>query len=209
MSQRASVLDETVEDIVRSYERGGPLPVDEESYVRIVEHDPDTRWELHDGLLVEKPGVSIVHGGTVIWLRDSLIPQLDRNRYLVFTDSGRLRRSTRNYFVPDLAVIPTELFHRHRQMQPDGLTVFNEPIPFVAEVWSRSTGRYDVNEKIPVYQRRGDIEIWRLQPYERALTVWRRQADGSHEEAVYNGGLVQVASLPGVTIDLDALFDFR
>jgi Uma2 family endonuclease len=194
---------------VQSYQRLGPFPVGEETYVRIALEDPDTRWELRDGLLVEKPEVSIVHGGAVIWLRDSLIHQLDRDRYLVVTDAGRLRRSAENYLIPDLAVIPTELFHRHRHSQPEGLSVFDEAVPFVTEVWSRSTGRYDISEKNPVYQRRGDLEIWRLQPYERTLTVWRRQADGSYEEAVYQGGGVQVSSLPGVTIDLDALFDFR
>ncbi|MEP6871059.1 MAG: hypothetical protein ABI939_04320 [Anaerolineaceae bacterium] len=33
------------------------------------------------------------------------------------------------------------------------------PLPFVAEVWLPSTGEYDVDEKFPQYQRRGDLEI--------------------------------------------------
>jgi Uma2 family endonuclease len=82
-------------------------------------------------------------------------------------------------------------------------------MPFVAEVWSPSTGRYDVDTKLPAYQRRGDREIWRLHPYERTLSVWQRQPDGSYREFIHHGGLVPVASLPGVAIDLDALFDFR
>jgi Uma2 family endonuclease len=89
------------------------------------------------------------------------------------------------------------------------LSIFDEPMPFVAEVWSRSTCRYDVNKKIPEYQRRGDLEIWRLHPYERTLTVWRRRPDGGYDDAVYSGGIVEIVSLPGVKIDLDALFDFQ
>ena len=77
----------------------------------------------------------------------------------------------------------------------------------MVEVWSRSTGGYDVNAKLPVYMERGDLEIWRIHPYERSLTSWVRQPDGSYQESVYRGGIVSLAALPGVTIDLDELFD--
>ena len=76
----------------------------------------------------------------------------------------------------------------------------------VVEVWSPSTGGYDVDAKLPEYQRRGDLEIWRLHPYERTQTVWRRRADGSCDESAYHGGTIEPLGLPGVTIDLDALF---
>jgi hypothetical protein len=60
---------------------------------------------------------------------------------------------------------------------------------------------------VPEYQARGDDEIWRLRPFERTLTVWRRQEDGSYVEPSVSGGTVGVASLPGVTIDLDVLLE--
>ena len=66
---------------------------------------------------------------------------------------------------------------------------------------------YDVERKLPEYRARGDLEIWRIHPYDRTLTAWRRQPDGSYLESVYRGGIVPVGSVPGVTIDLDALFD--
>lgn len=65
----------------------------------------------------------------------------------------------------------------------------------------------DVDSKLPEYQRRGDREIWRLHPFDRNLIAWRRQPDGSYSESHYTGGSVQPVALPGVTIDLDALFD--
>ena len=46
-----------------------------------------------------------------------------------------------------------------------------------------------------------------IQPYERTLTTWRRQPDGTYAEELYRGGVVPVASLAGVTIDVDALPD--
>jgi Uma2 family endonuclease len=76
----------------------------------------------------------------------------------------------------------------------------------VVEVWSPSTGGYDIDAKIPEYRRRGDLEIWRLHPFEKTLAAWRRQPDGSYTELILQGGTVQAVALPNVTIDLDALF---
>jgi Uma2 family endonuclease len=79
-------------------------------------------------------------------------------------------------------------------------------LPLVVEVWSPSTGGYDIDAKIPEYRRRGDLEIWRLHPFEKTLTAWGRQPDGSYTKRVFQGGTVQPVGLPNVTIDLDALF---
>jgi hypothetical protein len=43
--------------------------------------------------------------------------------------------------------------------------------------------------------------------YDHPLTAWRRQPDGSYAELHFDeGGTVQPVALPGVTINLDALF---
>ncbi|MBA4181238.1 MAG: hypothetical protein C0506_11670, partial [Anaerolinea sp.] len=78
---------------------------------------------------------------------------------------------------------------------------------FVAEVWSRSTGEYDVESKFPEYRARGDLEIWRIHPYEHTVTAWRRQPDASYSETFYADGTAEIASLPGVRIPLAELFD--
>ena len=77
----------------------------------------------------------------------------------------------------------------------------------MVEVWSPSTGHYDFATKLQGYRERGDAEIWFIHPYERTLTAWRRQPDGSYAEETYRGGPVPVVSLPGVVIDFDALLD--
>ncbi|MFN8557163.1 MAG: Uma2 family endonuclease [Dehalococcoidia bacterium] len=114
-------------------------------------------------------------------------------------------RSATQYYVPDVLVIPTALADR-LFAQPGAVEVYREPLPLVVEVWSPSTGRLDVDEKIPAYRQRGDAEIWRLHPYERTLMVWTRQADGGYTEAVHRHGRVRSAALPAVEIDLDAFF---
>lgn len=53
----------------------------------------------------------------------------------------------------------------------------------------------------------GDLETWRVHPYARTLTSWRRQADGSYDEQTYLEGIVRPASLPDVAIALDTLYD--
>jgi Uma2 family endonuclease len=86
------------------------------------------------------------------------------------------------------------------------LAIFSGPLPLVVEVWSSSTGDYDVDTKLPVYQERGDLEIWRIHPYARTLTSWQRQPDGSYQETIHRGGIVTPVALPGVAIDLETLF---
>jgi len=65
---------------------------------------------------------------------------------------------------------------------------------------------HDHDFKLAAYRRRGDQEVWRVDPYERTLTAWHRRSDGSDAGETHHGGVVEVRSLPGVTIDLDMLF---
>jgi len=206
MAQRAHVLDPPLEDVILAYEREGPIPVSEELYVLLALDDPDTKWELHDGLLVEKPGMSITHLSVVMLLGNRVAQQLDLGQFLVVINDGRLRRTQRAYFIPDVFVVPVDLLRRLRDAHPMGLGVIDEPLPFVAEAWSPSTGRYDVNVKIPVYKLRGDLEIWRVHPFERTVTAWRRRPDGEYDQMQFTGGKVALHALPSVVIDLDALF---
>lgn len=178
--------------------------VTEEEYQQIVLAEPERKWELVEGRLREKPGMTVSHNRVVMLLNRQLLLQLDLRQFSVFGE-GRVRRSAGNIFMPDLAVIPID-FVREIDDQPGALAIFSEPLPLVVEVWSLSTGDYDVNTKVPEYQQRGDLEIWRIHPHERTLTAWRRQPDGSYVETVYREGVVRSIALPAVAIDLAELF---
>jgi Uma2 family endonuclease len=178
----------------------------EEAYRQFALGDPQGQWELYRGELREKPGMSVEHGGVMDGLLAFLYDQLDRNEYRIRITHARLRRSADTYYVPDIAVIPTPVVQALLE-RPGSLDAYPEPLPLVVEIWSPSTGRYDINEKLPDYQERGDLEIWYVHPYERTLTAWRRRPDGAYSESVYRGGMVRPESLPGVAIDLDALFE--
>ena len=190
--------------VVASHAEGTLLTPEE--YEQLALAEPDRLWELHRGRLREKPGMTWDHTDVISFLNHLLQSQLDRSQFRVHDNGSRLRRSVKNYYMPDLAVIPLELAAGLRGRR-DRLEVFTDPLPLVVEVWSPSTGKYDVDTKLPEYQLRGDLEIWRIHPYDRSLTSWQRRPDGSYEETVYRGGPVHPVALPGVTIDLDVLFD--
>ncbi len=87
-----------------------------------------------------------------------------------------------------------------------GVETYDEPLPLVVEVWSPSTGDYDVETKLQDYQVRGDAETWRLDTCDRSLTAWVRQEDGSYATVRHTGGLVRPAALPAVEVDLALVF---
>ena len=182
------------------------MPVSDETYLRVVLEDPAGHWELHCGRLVGKPLTTTEHNDVIEALHDQLRAQLPRSQFAIRTDTGRLRRPGGSYYEPDLFVLPRALVRRLRE-HPGTFEVYDEPMPLVVEVWSPSTGALDIEEKLPEYRRRGDLEIWRIHPYQRTLTVWRRQPDGSYTETVVRGGVIAPAALPGVTVDIDALFE--
>ena len=178
----------------------------EREYRALVESDGDRLWELWEGVLVEKPPMSMKHDNSSFLLGRLLQTQLDWREFRVNVNGGKTRYTARNFSIPDVVVIPASLQLPYEN-DPRSFNAFAEPLPLVAEVWSRTTGDYDMAAKRPLYRQRGDLEIWFLHPYERTLTVWRRQPDGSCTEETYRGGIVAVAALPGVSIDLDALLN--
>jgi Uma2 family endonuclease len=179
--------------------------ISEAEYEQIVLAEPIEKWELVEGRLREKPGMSWEHLDIVMELGTLLKNQLDPAEHRVFAE-GRVRRPEATIFIPDILVVPTALGPRFRG-RPGTLAIIPDPLPLVVEVWSASTGDYDVDTKIPVYQQRGDLEIWRIHPYEKTLTSWVRQPNGMYEETVYREGVITPVALPGATIPLADLFD--
>ena len=181
------------------------MPVTQETYERIILERAEENWEVHQGRLREKPSMTFAHNDGMFEIGRQLGNQLDRRHYRVRVNAGHVRRTERTYYIPDVCVLPIHLTNPYRD-RSDVLEVYDAPLPLVVEVWSPSTGGYDVDAKLPAYRKRGDLEIWRLHPFDRVLTVWRRQPDDTYAESTYAGGRVDIASLPGVTIGLDALF---
>lgn len=157
------------------------------------------------GTSCRKPPITFAHNEVAWMIGVALGDQLGLEAFVIRVDAGLVRRSESTYYIPDVMVIPRS---EARRLFPDPNTweVYPEPLPLVIEIWSTSTGRYDVTEKLGEYQRRGDQEIWFIHPVEHTLTAWRRQPDGAYTEQIYRGGSVVPASLPDFRIDLDEIF---
>ena len=104
----------------------------EEEYEQFVLSGIDGAWELHDGRLVEKPGMTWEHHDIITLLGHLLLQQLDRAEYRVFAES-RVRGPTATIFMPDVAVIPTS-YGKDFRGRPGTLAIFSQPLPLVVEV---------------------------------------------------------------------------
>jgi Uma2 family endonuclease len=174
------------------------------AYERLALADDDRKWELWDGVPREKPGMSAAHNEVGFELGHMLRSQLKRTDYRVRVDSGKVHRPGATYFIPDVFLVPTG--YVTPKLDQRGLEIYAQRLPLVVEIWSPTTGDYDIREKLAVYRQRGDLEAWFIHPYKRTLIAWRRQSDGSFEKSIFTSGIVRPVALPGVEIDLEALF---
>jgi len=155
----------------------------------------EDRLEVHNGQLREKPSMTFRHGGISFYLGLQLGGQLDRSSFQVRINHGRLRRMEKTYYIPDVYVIPMSIITSEREASPE-LEIYAEPLLFVAELWSKSTGEYDAEEKLPEYRDRGDRVIWYLHPFERTVKAWVRQPDGSYTETPYQAAKSRSSRCP-------------
>lgn len=183
-----------------------PELISEETYRELALLGENRLLELYRGHLQEKPAVSYQHSYVASGLVELLLLQLDRGQFRVSLGQARLRVSSSTYYIPDVVVIPAGLERSLRLSQPLGIDAYEVPMPLVVEIWSPSTGAFDIEGKLPDYQKRGDLEIWYIHPYQRFLRAWRRQPDGSYVEATYRDGTVRAESLPNVECDTEMLF---
>ena len=177
-----------------------------DAYLELARNDPDGFWELWDGEPRGKPFMSWEHNDALLELAVVVANQLDRSRFRVRAGHGRVLSGGGRAFIPDVFVVPIAYGDGLRG-QPGKLEVCPGPLPFVVEIWSLTTGDYDRAVKLQTYKERGDAEIWLLHPYERILTRWVRRVSGTYAEERFAGGMVELAALPGVVVDLDALLE--
>ncbi|MGB4861413.1 MAG: Uma2 family endonuclease [Tepidiformaceae bacterium] len=165
--------------------------------------EPAEKWELLDGRVRKKPPMTMEHSDLAFELAFTIRSQVAHDQFHVRCDQGRLL-SGASYLVPDVFVVEASEALQFRGLDAT-LEAYSAPVPFVAEVWSRSTGQYDLLEKLEAYRLRGDHEIWLLHPYEKWVRINRKAADGSYSQREVAQGLIPLAALPGVTIDVGSL----
>jgi hypothetical protein len=138
-------------------------------------------------------------------LARTLISCLSKADFRVLHNAGYLRAPDRSIYLPDVAIVPGILMQRFRT-DPMLFEIYDESLPFVAEVWSPPNGLFDVDTKFPAYRLRGDAEIWRIHPFERTVTIWLKHPNGTYEETIVRSRPVNLQALPSVAIVIDDLF---
>lgn len=127
--------------------------ISEQEYRALALADADHLWERWDGVPREKPLLSMKHDNVSFYLGLVLANQLDRGVYRVDANGGKTRLSSRNYYIPDVVVIPAA-YQTPFEHDPRAFNAHADPLPLV-EIWSLTTGHYDVATKLPGYRERG------------------------------------------------------
>jgi Uma2 family endonuclease len=179
------------------------MAVKVQTFEQLALEEPAEKWELFDGRVRKKPPVTMEHYDLAFELAFMIRSQISHDEFHVRCDQGRLL-TPRSYLVPDVFVVPVASTLRFRGLDAV-VEAYSEPMPFVAEVWSRSTGDYDVAGKLAEYQSRGDAEIWLIHPYQRQVTAYRRTPSGEYASAALTGN-ASLSAVPNVDIDIDRLF---
>jgi Uma2 family endonuclease len=179
------------------------MTVTVQTFEQLALQEPTEKWELFCGRVRKKPAMAMEHYDVAFELAFAIRSQVSHDEFHVRCDQGRLMTG-RSYLVPDVFVVPAAMAARFKGLDST-LEAYAGPVPFVAEVWSRSTGDYDVSGKLAEYQARGDLEIWLMHPYEKRVTAYRRDAAGEYAAEDLPRGVVSLRALPNVKIDLAAL----
>jgi Uma2 family endonuclease len=80
------------------------------------------------------------------------------------------------------------------------------PPDLAVEVLSPSTARIDRGKKSALLAKHRVPEYWLVDPQERTLEVRIERAGSYPDPILLAGGIYQSVTLPGLTIDLEALF---
>jgi Uma2 family endonuclease len=160
---------------------------------------PEARVELINGEIIDMAPIGSRHWATVNRVDEALRYAIGK-RALVSTQSS-FRLDDHSEPLPDIGV-----FVRRDDFYAGALPTAAETLLLV-EV-ADSSARYDREIKLPLYAQRGIPELWIVDLDAKLFRVFRqpRGADYLESQATPSPGVVALAALPGVTVDLGGLF---
>ena len=160
---------------------------------------PDARVELIEGEIIDMAPIGKAHSSVVDQLTRLFVRAVGDDA--IVRVQGSVRLSQLSEPEPDLVLLkPRPDFYRNEfASTADTLLVI--------EV-SDSTLRYDRDVKVPFYARHGVPEVWIVDLQDNALLVYGSPGDGaySRQTSMVQPKTVPVTALPGVAVDLSAVF---
>jgi Uma2 family endonuclease len=160
---------------------------------------PDARVELIDGEIIDMPPIGNPHMANVNRLTRLLVLAVGEGA--IVQCQGGIQLGDFNEPQPDFALLVARAdFYEHQRPQAYDAQLLIEV--------SDSSLRYDMKTKMPLYAQYGVPEYWIIDIGGKRLRVFRRPKNGRYEEQLElsTPGVMPIASLPGVTVDLSSLF---
>jgi Uma2 family endonuclease len=159
----------------------------------------DARVELIDGVIIDTPPIGSSHAGTVGQL-DALLHRAVGDRAMVRCQSP-IQVGDYSEPQPDLALVATR-----KNFYKDGHPTEHDTL-LVIEV-SDSTLADDLGRKMALYARQGIREYWLVDLVNDRLHIFRAPSGARYEQtsSIDRPGVMEIAALPGTTVDLSSIF---
>ena len=171
-----------------------------EEWERLPEETEGRLHELIDGVHVVSPQPILFHDALAVLLT-GLFLNAARPDAL-----GRVHADAEVKLSPAHVLVPDVLFVRRERSHILAGKVIEGPPDIVVEILSPSTRRRDPTDKRRLYERFGVLEYWVVDPVARTITV-NVLENGRYTSAVYReGDTIRTTILPGLEIDVAALF---
>ena len=167
------------------------------------------RWELIDGVAYDMtPAPGMQHQVISSRLHGQIFEFLKGQSCIVFSAPFDVRLPEANESDDEIVTV----------VQPDLLVVCDKQKiddrgcrgapDFIIEIISPSTAAKDQIQKVALYERHGVKEYWLVHPVDQLVTVRLLDENGKYGIPLIRAGkeCLAVATLPGLEIDLDAVF---
>ena len=158
--------------------------------------------ELVDGVLEEPEMTGFLHAAVVAWLSARLHDYFEKKGGFVGASCVKVVTGSQSGRVPDLLC-----YAKGRKPNADGLVRL--PPDIVVEVISKRPrdARRDRVEKPRDYAKMGVKQLWLVDPQLRTFEIWQLDRRRRYEQEVaVTKGVVRAPGLPGLRIDVDALW---
>ena len=176
-----------------------------QKFLRIA--DERTKWELHKGEVIMHSPATPEHEIVVGRIIAKFVEKL-KGKGFVFFSNVVFKFSEDKGYSPDVSFLRREKKGKIKKNYVDS------PPDIAVEVISKSTKKYDFEEKLKEYIEGGVETIIYVIPEERKIHFWRKEKN--YKEEVWSAGGEgkgegekegEIPLLPGISVDLRDIFE--
>ena len=163
------------------------------------------RWEVVEGRAILVPPPEIPHQKMSARLNRLLDERIEKIGYgfAVPAVTVFIPRPPRSYGeiqsrIPDLVV---------SRREPPGYFEAGEPPELVIEILSTPRGNVERTEKLDDYALAGIGEYWIVDPFQRAVEVYRLASGAYGDPEIISRGALRPSAFPGLEVDVEQIWE--